>query len=59
MRPLQRKLAFWCRQVTGEDAYERYCAHLKAQHPHLPVPTRAQFFREQQERKWQGVTRCC
>jgi len=49
----------WLRQLSGDDAYERYRAHLRAHHPHAPALTRAQFCAQQQERKWSGVSRCC
>lgn len=50
------------RQVSGDDAYERYLAHWREQHggerSRQPLD-RAAFFREQQRRKWDGVNRCC
>jgi uncharacterized short protein YbdD (DUF466 family) len=49
------------RQLTGDDAYERYLAHWRA-HPvleHAAPLDRAAFCREEQRRKWEGVRRCC
>ena len=49
------------RELTGDDAYERYLAHWRSQHAHdgaLPLD-RATFCREEQRRKWEGVRRCC
>jgi len=49
------------REVTGDDAYERYVAHWRAQHAAegaTPLD-RASFYREEQRRKWDGVRRCC
>lgn len=51
------------RELTGDDAYERYLAHWRACHadasPGAVPLDRAAFFREEQRRKWEGVRRCC
>jgi len=50
------------REVTGDDAYERYLAHWHAhdaEHRHETPLDREAFFREEQRRKWDGVRRCC
>jgi uncharacterized short protein YbdD (DUF466 family) len=47
--------------MTGDDAYERYLAHLRtcsASQGHVPL-TRAAFFAAEQRRKWDGLRRCC
>jgi uncharacterized short protein YbdD (DUF466 family) len=47
------------RHLSGDDAYERYRAQQRS-HPGGCVPlTRAQFYAQRQERKWNGVSRCC
>ena len=49
------------RELSGDDAYERYLAHLRAcpeAQSHAPL-TRAAFFAAEQRRKWDGVRRCC
>ena len=56
-----RRLWSTLREVTGDDAYERYVAHWRAQHADdggVPLD-RAAFCREEQRRKWEGVRRCC
>jgi uncharacterized short protein YbdD (DUF466 family) len=56
-----RKVWAAVREVTGDDAYERYLAHWRTQHAAeggAPLD-RAAFFREEQQRKWHGVRRCC
>jgi uncharacterized short protein YbdD (DUF466 family) len=62
MKQLQnslRQIWRWLREVSGDDAYERYLAHHRAHHPgSMPLERRA-FFLHEQERKWKGVTRCC
>jgi uncharacterized short protein YbdD (DUF466 family) len=47
------------REISGDDAYERYLAHRRARHPDSRPLSRAEFFRAEQERKWDGVKRCC
>ena len=52
----------WCalRTVTGDDAYERYLAHWRMHHAGEGSPLdRKAFFRAEQERKWNGIKRCC
>jgi uncharacterized short protein YbdD (DUF466 family) len=49
------------RELTGDDAYERYLAHWRSQHAHdnsAPLD-RKTFYREELRRKWEGVRRCC
>ncbi|HVS24320.1 MAG TPA: YbdD/YjiX family protein [Gammaproteobacteria bacterium] len=48
------------RELSGDDAYERYLVHWRARHAaDAPPPSRAEFFRAEQQRKWHGVKRCC
>ena len=56
-----RKLWSVIREVSGDDAYERYLAHWHQCHRReTPAPLdRAAFFKEEQRRKWEGVRRCC
>ncbi len=49
----------YLREVTGDDAYERYLAHQQQTHPDQTPLTRDQYFRERQDRKWSKVSRCC
>jgi uncharacterized short protein YbdD (DUF466 family) len=56
-----RKAWSLLRELTGDDAYERYVAHWRAHHATdggHPLD-RAAFCREEQRRKWDGVRRCC
>ncbi len=60
MRALQR---LWqiARRLSGDDAYERYLEHWRTRHAAeggQPLSRRA-FFKAEQERKWNGVRRCC
>ncbi|MEO8038543.1 MAG: YbdD/YjiX family protein [Betaproteobacteria bacterium] len=47
------------REVSGDDAYERYLARHVQTHPELPPLSRQEFFAAEQDRKWDGITRCC
>lgn len=54
-----RQLWRYLRQVSGDDAYERYLAHHRATHPAESPLTREQYFRKRQDEKWSKVSRCC
>ena len=49
----------YLREVTGDDAYERYLAHHTQSHPDQPPLTREQYFRQRQDEKWSKINRCC
>lgn len=49
------------RRISGDDAYERYLAHWREHHATeggQPLDRKA-FFKVEQDRKWNGVRRCC
>jgi uncharacterized short protein YbdD (DUF466 family) len=54
-----RHLWHYLREVTGDDAYERYVAHLKTAHAGQQCLTQGQFFAKRQDDKWSKVSRCC
>jgi uncharacterized short protein YbdD (DUF466 family) len=47
------------RQLSGDDAYERYLAHRAACHADAVPLSRAEYFRRREREKWEGVRRCC
>ena len=53
--------AIWriLRELSGETAYARYCAHLRARHPDEKVPTEREFFLARLEEKYTRPSRCC
>lgn len=57
----QRLQRLWraIRRLSGDDAYERYLAHLAANHPEQQPLPREEFFKQWQDNKWKGVKRCC
>lgn len=59
MAELPRRLAFFCQQLTGDAAYDRYVAHVRAEHPERALLSREEFHRERQREKWSVIVRCC
>lgn len=59
--------SFWrnIRQLSGDDAYERYLQHYAEHHQNgldgevEPPLSKEAFFKEWQDKKWTGVKRCC
>jgi len=49
----------YLREVSGDDAYERYLLHMGRFHPGQTPMTRADHFKFRQEQKWNRLTRCC
>jgi len=48
------------RNLSGDDAYERYLAHLKRHHPEAKPLSRRNFYLSEQQRRWNGgPNRCC
>lgn len=48
------------RNISGDDAYERYLEHLKRHHPDAVPPNRRSFYESEQLRRWNGgPNRCC
>jgi uncharacterized short protein YbdD (DUF466 family) len=47
------------REVSGDDAYERYLRHVTRFHPGLAPMSRSAHFKFRQEQKWDHLSRCC
>ena len=56
---LMRSAWSFVRQVSGDDAYERYREHMLEAHADQPAMTRSQHYKARTEQKWNRVTRCC
>lgn len=60
---LKHLKVFWrgVRQLSGDDAYERYLRHYVRHHADAENPplSKAEFFKQWQDGQWQGVKRCC
>jgi uncharacterized short protein YbdD (DUF466 family) len=58
---LNKLKMFWrmVRRLSGDDAYERYLQH-HATHHQADMPlSKAAFFKQWQNEKWNGIKRCC
>ena len=53
--------ALWkfVRQLATDDNYERYLAHHQQVHASEPALDRRAFYLRDQQRKWNGIKRCC
>ncbi len=47
------------RGVTGDDAYEKYVAHMRVSEPQQQLMSEKEFFRAQMEQKWSCINGCC
>ncbi len=47
------------RGVTGDDAYEKYVAHMRSAEPPQQPMSEKEFFRAQMEQKWSCISGCC
>lgn len=48
------------REMTGDDAYDRYLQHWQSHHDAGEQPLdRETFYRQQTEHRWNGIKRCC
>ena len=56
---LVRRGWHFVRQLSGDDAYERYLAHHTAHHADMPPLSRKAYFQLQQQQKWSTIKRCC
>jgi uncharacterized short protein YbdD (DUF466 family) len=56
---LWRQALRFLRELAGDDAYERYCAHHRISHPDEPLIDRRSHYLRAQEQKWGGINRCC
>ncbi|MBC7983989.1 MAG: putative selenoprotein [Candidatus Obscuribacterales bacterium] len=59
MKQLFLRILRAIRELTTDDAYERYRVHHQARHANEPTLDRHAFYDLQQAEKWNGVKRCC
>ncbi len=46
--------------LNGDQAYARYLAHWQSAHTTHGLPlSRAEYYHQELERRWNGVRRCC
>ncbi len=56
---LWRALRTWLAWLNGDVAYLTFISHLRQHHPERVLPTRAEFYRLEVERRWNSIRRCC
>ncbi|MCE9551221.1 MAG: YbdD/YjiX family protein [Betaproteobacteria bacterium] len=61
IKPLSLLSYVWrvIRELSGDDAYERYIAQHATNFPDTTPLARKDFFLYQQQKKWSGIQRCC
>jgi uncharacterized short protein YbdD (DUF466 family) len=47
------------RQLSGDDAYERYLEHMARAHPGQAPMSPAEHYKFRQDEKWNRLSRCC
>jgi uncharacterized short protein YbdD (DUF466 family) len=47
------------RGVTGDDAYEKYVAHMRTREPDTEPMSAREFYKTQMEQKWNCISGCC
>jgi uncharacterized short protein YbdD (DUF466 family) len=59
MKAWLRRCLSVLRELTGDDAYERYVIHHHRHHAGDALLSRRAFYMAEQQRKWNGIKRCC
>lgn len=54
-----KRLLKGIRELSGDDAYERYLAHHAAMHGNAIPLSQREYFALRESGKWEGVRRCC
>jgi uncharacterized short protein YbdD (DUF466 family) len=59
--PINQLKALWqaLREMSGDNAYDHYLQWYACKHPQVPLLSRKAFYRQLEERKWNGIRRCC
>ncbi len=61
LKPVSLLSYLWrvIRELSGDDAYERYIAQHAINYPDATPLARKDFFLSQQQKQWSGIQRCC
>lgn len=59
LKQMLQKIWRGVRQLSGDDAYERYLEHHAVSHADTPCLSRKEFFLRREQQKWGGIKRCC
>jgi uncharacterized short protein YbdD (DUF466 family) len=56
---LPRAIWSFVRALSCDNAYETYLHHHRSVHPDRTPLSRREFYLREQQRKWNGISRCC
>jgi uncharacterized short protein YbdD (DUF466 family) len=57
---LARAVQWYVHSLMGDNAYARYCAHHRAYHPEVPLPSEREFWKQRHaEAERNPRSRCC
>ncbi|MDO5682241.1 MAG: YbdD/YjiX family protein [Propionibacteriaceae bacterium] len=62
MSPLDiaRAVKWYVHSMMGDNAYAKYCAHMRAHHPETALPTEREFWRaKHHDAEMNPRARCC
>ncbi|HSA50137.1 MAG TPA: YbdD/YjiX family protein [Yinghuangia sp.] len=60
VRRLLRGIRWYLHEISGDAAYERYCARHLREHPDRPAPSRRDYERHRsRHREHNPASRCC
>jgi uncharacterized short protein YbdD (DUF466 family) len=59
LRTAARQAWRFLREVSGDDAYERYLQHHSREHAGERPMSRKEFIHFREEQKWNRISRCC
>lgn len=59
VRAAARRAWHFVREVSGDDAYERYLQHHSRAHAGERPMNRKEYIRFRDEQKWNRISRCC
>ena len=59
LRTAARQAWHFLRQLSGDDAYERYLQHHGRTHAGERPMSRKEYIRFRDEQKWNRISRCC
>jgi uncharacterized short protein YbdD (DUF466 family) len=61
LRAIIGRMQETARLMVGLPRYDLYCRHMADHHPHAPVMTETEFFRDRQQARYGGKSggRCC
>ena len=57
---IARAVRWYVHSVMGDNAYAKFCAHMRTHHPGKPLPSEKQFWKDRHaEAERNPKSRCC